>query len=95
LLFTPHRVAPDEVEDRAPGRVDDVTSDVLRREQRAAAVGRERGVRKMSHPVFRGRKPEREIKCVLGSSPTHMMTHGTETNVTTLIYNGVLYKIVK
>jgi hypothetical protein len=24
-----------------------------------------------------------------------MMTHGTETNVTSLIYNGVPYKIVK
>jgi hypothetical protein len=34
-------------------------------------------------------------KCVLGSSLTHMMTHGTETNVTSLIYNGILYKIVK
>jgi hypothetical protein len=32
---------------------------------------------------------------VLGSSLTHMMTHGTETNVTSLIYNEVLYKIVK
>jgi hypothetical protein len=27
------------------------------------------------------------IKCVLGSSLTHMMTHGTETNVTSLLYN--------
>jgi hypothetical protein len=32
---------------------------------------------------------------VLGLSPTHMMTHDTEINVTSLIYNGVLYKIVK
>jgi hypothetical protein len=32
---------------------------------------------------------------VLGSSLTHMMTHGTETNVTSLIYNRVLYKIDK
>jgi hypothetical protein len=32
---------------------------------------------------------------VLGPSLTHMMTHGTETNVTSLIYNEVLYKIVK
>jgi hypothetical protein len=32
---------------------------------------------------------------VIGSSLTHMMTYGTETNVTSLIYNGVLYKIVK
>jgi hypothetical protein len=30
---------------------------------------------------------------VLGSSLTHMMTYGTETNFTSLIYNGVLYKI--
>jgi hypothetical protein len=43
LLFTPHRVAPDEVGDRAPGRVDAVTNDVLHREQHAATVGRERG----------------------------------------------------
>jgi hypothetical protein len=35
------------------------------------------------------------IKCVLGSILTHMMTHGIETNVTSLIYNRVLYKIVK
>jgi hypothetical protein len=35
------------------------------------------------------------LKCVLRSSLTHMMTHGTETNVTSLLYNGVLYKIVK
>jgi hypothetical protein len=32
---------------------------------------------------------------VLVTSITHMMTHGIETNVTTLIYNRVLYKIVK
>jgi hypothetical protein len=35
------------------------------------------------------------VKCVLRSSLTHMMTHSTETNVTSLIYNGVLYKINK
>jgi hypothetical protein len=48
-------------------------------------------------PGFRGPKLEREIitRCVLGSSLTHMMTHGIETNVTSLIYNGVMYKIVK
>jgi hypothetical protein len=28
-------------------------------------------------------------------SLTHMRTHDTETNVISLIYNGVLYKIVK
>jgi hypothetical protein len=32
---------------------------------------------------------------VLGPSLTHMMTHGIETNITSLIYNGVLYKIIK
>jgi hypothetical protein len=37
----------------------------------------------------------RIIKCKLGSSRTHIMTHGTEMNVTYLIYNEVLYKIVK
>jgi hypothetical protein len=26
-------------------------------------------------------------KCVLESSLTHMMTHGTETNITSLLYN--------
>jgi hypothetical protein len=46
-------------------------------------------------PRFEGSKPGREIKCVLGSSITHMMTHGTEMNVTSLICNGVLYKIDK
>jgi hypothetical protein len=32
---------------------------------------------------------------VLGSSLTHMMTHGTEMNVKPLLYNRVLYKIDK
>jgi hypothetical protein len=34
-------------------------------------------------------KPRCEIftRCVLGPSLTHMMNHGTETNVTTLLYN--------
>jgi hypothetical protein len=45
-------------------------------------------------PGFREQTRAR-LKCVLGSSLTHMMTHGTETNVTSLLYNGVLYKIVK
>jgi hypothetical protein len=27
------------------------------------------------------------LKCVLGSSLTHMMTHGTEINVTSLLCN--------
>jgi hypothetical protein len=35
---------------------------------------------------FKG-QPWAQIKCVLGSSLTHMMTHGTETNVTSLLYN--------
>jgi hypothetical protein len=39
----------------------------------------------MSHPNLR--KTWTRIKCVLGSSLTHMMTHGTEMNVTSLLYN--------
>jgi hypothetical protein len=35
------------------------------------------------------------VKCVPGSSLIHIMIHGTEMNVTSLIYNRVLYKIVK
>jgi hypothetical protein len=42
-------------------------------------------------PGFQGQTWAR-IKCVLGSSLTHMMTYGTETNDTSLLYNGVLYK---
>jgi hypothetical protein len=50
----------------------------------------------MSHPGSRGSKPGRESSpSVLGPSLTHMMTHGIETNVISLIYNGVLYKIYK
>jgi hypothetical protein len=45
-------------------------------------------------PRFRGQTRAR-IKYVLGSSLTHMITHGTKTNVTSLIYNGVMYKLVK
>jgi hypothetical protein len=45
-------------------------------------------------PGFKGQN-RAQIKCVLGSSLIHMITHGTEMNVTLLIYNGVLYKIVK
>jgi hypothetical protein len=37
-------------------------------------------------PEFRGQIRVR-IKCVLGSSLTHLVTHGTETNVTYLLYN--------
>jgi hypothetical protein len=48
----------------------------------------------LSHQDLGGQTLAR-FTCVLGSSLTHMMTHGTETNVTTLIYNRVLYKIVK
>jgi hypothetical protein len=36
-------------------------------------------------PGFRGQTRVR-LKCVLGSSLTHMTTHGTETNVTSLQY---------
>jgi hypothetical protein len=43
-------------------------------------------------PGFKGQTRER-IKCVMGPSLTHKMTHGTETNVTSSIYNRVLYKI--
>jgi hypothetical protein len=46
------------------------------------------------HTGFKGQTRAR-LKCVLGSSLTHMMIHGTETIATSLIYNGVLYKIVK
>jgi hypothetical protein len=45
-------------------------------------------------PRLRGLNQVR-LTCVLGSSLTHMMTHGTEMNVTSLIYSEVLYKIVK
>jgi hypothetical protein len=37
-------------------------------------------------PEFKG-QTKACIKCVLVSSLTHMMTHGTETNVTSLLYN--------
>jgi hypothetical protein len=43
---------------------------------------------------FRG-QTQAQFTCVLGSSLTHMMTHGIEMNVTSLIFNGFLYKIVK
>jgi hypothetical protein len=51
----------------------------------------------VSHPGLRGHQTRtRKAKCVLlGSSLTHMMTHGTETNITSLIYNIILYKIIK
>jgi hypothetical protein len=52
------------------------------------------GLKKPVAPRFKGQTRAR-IKCVMGSSLTHMMTQGTETNVTYLIYNGVMYKIVK
>ena len=45
-------------------------------------------------PGFKG-QTRVHLKCVLGSSLTHMMTHRTETNVTSFIYNKVLYKITK
>jgi hypothetical protein len=37
-------------------------------------------------PKFRG-QTRACFKCVLGSSLTHMITHDTETNVTSLLYN--------
>jgi hypothetical protein len=37
-------------------------------------------------PEFKGQTRVR-LKCVLGSSLTHIMTHGIETNVTSLLYN--------
>jgi hypothetical protein len=40
----------------------------------------------MSHPDLGGQTWAR-LTCVLGSSLTHMMTHGTEMNVTSLLYN--------
>jgi hypothetical protein len=45
--------------------------------------------------VLGGQTRARTSPSVMGSSLTHMMTHGTEMNVTLLIYNGVLYKIDK
>jgi hypothetical protein len=39
----------------------------------------------MSHPDLRANLDVNQI--LLGSSLTHMMTHGTETNVTSLLYN--------
>jgi hypothetical protein len=40
----------------------------------------------MSHPDLRG-QTWACVKCVLGSSLTHMMTHGTKMIVTSLLYN--------
>jgi hypothetical protein len=37
-------------------------------------------------PEFKGQTRVR-LKCVLRSILTHMMTHGIETNVTSLLYN--------
>jgi hypothetical protein len=37
-------------------------------------------------PGFKG-KTRMRIKCVLGSSLTHMMTHGAEINVISLLHN--------
>jgi hypothetical protein len=45
--------------------------------------------------VLGGQTRARTSSSVLGSSLTNMMTHGTKTNVTSLIYNIVLYKIDK
>jgi hypothetical protein len=39
----------------------------------------------LSHPGFRGPNRARTSTSMLGPSLTHMMTHGIETNVTSLI----------
>jgi hypothetical protein len=46
-------------------------------------------------PGFRGVKTGGELYQVCWDQVTHTITHGAETNVTLLIYNGVLYKIIK
>jgi hypothetical protein len=47
-------------------------------------------------PVLGVQNPGTKLSpSVLGSSLIHMMSHGTETNVTSFICNGVLYKIDK
>jgi hypothetical protein len=53
-----------------------------------------KGKANLSHQDL-GVQTRARLTCVLGSSLTHMMTHGTEMNVTSLMYNEVLYKIVK
>jgi hypothetical protein len=35
------------------------------------------------------------LKYVLGLSPTHMLTHGIEINVTSLLHIIIMYKIAK
>jgi hypothetical protein len=60
----------------------------------AGGRGSGEGAWGVSHLDLGGQTRAR-LTCVLGSSLTHIMTHGTETNVTSLIYNRVLYKIVK
>jgi hypothetical protein len=43
-------------------------------------------------PRFRGPNSSATHICMLGLSLTHMMTHDTETDVKSLIYNRVMYK---
>jgi hypothetical protein len=53
-------------------------------------------VRSRHTRILGAQKPGREIITKYDRVKSHhMMTHGTETNVTSLIYNGALYKIVK
>jgi hypothetical protein len=47
--------------------------------------GHERWLARAVTPGFMGQTRVR-LKCVLESSLTHMMTHGTETHVTSLLY---------
>jgi hypothetical protein len=54
--------------------------------QRTGLVPRGKASQKLSHPDL-GVQTQARITCVLGSSLTHMMTHGIETNVTSLLYN--------
>jgi hypothetical protein len=58
----------------------------LGRHAEAAPWGRGRERARVSHPDLGGQTQAR-FTCVLGSSLTHMMTHGTKMNVTSLIYN--------
>jgi hypothetical protein len=58
----------------------------LGRHAEAAPWGRGRERARVSHLDLGGQTQAR-FTCVLGSSLTHMMTHGTTMNVTSLIYN--------
>jgi hypothetical protein len=45
-------------------------------------------------PGFKG-QTRAWIKCMLGSRLTHIMTHGTKTNVLSYYIRRVMYKIAK